>query len=61
MIEAMLVIWPDTNFHEFSDQLISDGGTLHRDMTSIVDDNPSWDIIDIINNVKVVKTFFPFS
>lgn len=37
------------------DQINIDGGTLQRDTVSpSVDSNPAWDIIDIINNVKVI-------
>jgi len=35
-----------------SDQINIDGGTLQRDSPS-VDSNPAWDIMDIMNNVKV--------
>lgn len=37
-----------------TDQINIDGGTLHRDSVSpSVDSNPAWDIMDIMNNVKV--------
>ena len=37
-----------------ADQINIDGGTLQRDATSpSVDSNPAWDIMDIMNNVKV--------
>lgn len=37
-----------------ADQINIDGGTLHRDSISpSVDSNPAWDIMDIMNNVKV--------
>jgi len=36
------------------DQINIDGGTLHKDSISpSVDSNPAWDIMDIMNNVKV--------
>lgn len=36
------------------DQINIDGGTLQRDSISpSVDSNPAWDIMDIMNNVKV--------
>ncbi|XP_011500571.1 PREDICTED: mitogen-activated protein kinase kinase kinase kinase 5 [Ceratosolen solmsi marchali] len=38
------------------DQFNLDGGTLHRDSTSSsIDNNPAWDIIDIMNNVKTAR------
>ncbi|KYN01855.1 Mitogen-activated protein kinase kinase kinase kinase 3 [Cyphomyrmex costatus] len=36
------------------DQINIDGGTLHRDSISPSVDSPAWDIMDIMNNVKVV-------
>jgi len=46
-----------------ADQINIDGGTLHRDAISpSVDSNPAWDIMDIMNNVKVssLQIFIPF-
>lgn len=38
----------------FADQINIDGGTLQREsVPPSVDTNPAWDIMDIMNNVKV--------
>lgn len=37
----------------FIDQINIDGGTLQRDPVSATDSNSAWDIMDIMNNVKV--------
>lgn len=51
------------NYDLSADQINIDGGTLHRDSVSpSVDSNPAWDIMDIMNNVKVssLQTFILF-
>lgn len=43
--------------YNFTDQINIDGGTLQRGILSPpVDSNPAWDIMDIMNNVKVSQT-----
>ena len=44
-----------SNFYFFIDQINLDSGTLQRDSISpSVDSSPAWDIMDIMNNVKVM-------
>lgn len=56
----ILPFFANTNYIRVTDQINLDG-TLQRDAISpSVDATPSWDIMDIMNNVKVISHFIKY-